>query len=216
MIRYNNASVSSFRLILVCHGETAWNRERRFQGWRDVPLSSDGRAQAEKTARALAESSVTAVYTSPLGRARETAEHIAKPHRLAVTADEAFKEISFGAWEGMTLDEVATRFGGLYAAWRTEPHTVRFPAGEDIAAAGARALGGIARLREAHGGETVVLVSHGVIVRLIVLEALGLAPARLWALHAAPGGVGEIEYRPGGATVHRMNTRWHLEAPGEP
>jgi broad specificity phosphatase PhoE len=208
--------VSSFRLILVRHGETAWNRERRFQGWRDVPLSADGRVQAERTARALARSGAARVYTSPLGRARETAAEIAKPSGLGVVADEAFKEISFGAWEGMTLDEVEARFGELHAAWRTEPHRVRFPAGEDLATAGARALGGLARLAAAHAGQTVVLVTHGVIVRLIVLQALGLGPERLWVVHATPAGISEIEYRPDAATVHRMNTLGHLEAPREP
>ena len=208
--------MSSFRLILVRHGETAWNRERRFQGWRDVPLSADGRVQAERTARALAGSGAARVYTSPLGRARETAAEIAKPSGLGVIADEAFKEISFGAWEGMTLDEVEARFGGLHAAWRAEPHTVRFPAGEDLATAGARALGGLARLAGAHAGQTVVLVTLGVIVRLIVLQALGLGPERLWVVHATPAGISEIEYRPDSATVHRMNTLGHLEAPREP
>jgi phosphoserine phosphatase len=208
--------VRSLRLILLRHGETAWNRERRFQGWQDVPLSPEGRVQAERTARALAESGATAVYASPLGRAQETAALIAKPHRLAVTSDAAFQEISFGAWEGLTPDEVQARFGALWAAWRAAPHTVRFPGGEDLATAGARALGGVARLAGSHPGQTVLLVSHGVIVRLIVLDALGLGPERLWAVHAAPGGVSEIEYRAGSATVHRMNTLWHLEAPLEP
>ena len=203
--------MTSFRVILVRHGETAWNRERRFQGWRDIPLSAEGRLQAEKTARALVACGAAAVYTSPLARARETAEIVAKPHRLGVTADEAFKEMSFGVWESLTVDEARAAFPALYHAWREAPHTVRFDGGEDLATAAARAVAGLARLREAHGGGTVVLVSHGIIVRLIVLDALGLGVERLRAVHATPAGITEIEYRPGWATVHRMNTLSHLE-----
>ncbi len=175
--------MSSFRLILVRHGETSWNHERQVQDWQGIPLSAEGRAQAQKVARALAASGAAAVYASPLGRARETAEIIAKPHRLPVTADEAFTDVSFG---------------------------------EGLATACARAVAGIERLRGAHGGATVVLVSHGVIVRLLVLDALGLPPERLWAVHATPAGISEIEYRPGWTTVHRMNTLQHLESPLEP
>lgn len=181
-----------------------------------MPLSPEGRDQAGKVARALAGAGPAAVYTSPLGRARETAEIIAKPHRLSVAADEAFKEMSFGAWEGLTAEEARAAFGGLYDAWRAEPHRVPVPGGEDLAAVRARARAGIERLRAAHAGETVVLVSHGVVARLIVLDALGLAPERLWAVHATPAGISEIEYRPGWITVHRMNTLSHLESPGEP
>ena len=172
--------------------------------------------QAEQVARALAGSGAGAVYTSPLGRARETAEIIAKPHRLWVTADAAFEEVSFGVWEGLTVEEVSRAFSELHGAWRDAPQTVRFPEGEDLATARVRALRGIERVQTAHPEETVVVVSHGVILRLIVLEALGLPPDRLWAVHASLAGISEIEYRPGGATVHRMNTLQHLERPLEP
>jgi broad specificity phosphatase PhoE len=203
--------MTPFRVILVRHGETAWNREPRFQGWRDIPLSPEGRVQAEQTARALAACGAAAVYASPLARARETAEIIAKPHRLTVTVDEAFREMSFGAWEGLTVDEARAAFPEQYRAWREAPATVRFEGGEYLAAVAARALPGLARLREAHAGEPVVLVSHGIIVRLIVLDALGLGVERLRAVHATPAGITEIEYRQGWATVHRMNTLSHLE-----
>jgi len=203
--------VSPLRLILVRHGETAWNREPRFQGWIDIALCEEGRVQAEKVAQALAAQTVAAVYSSPLARARETAEILAKPHRVSVVADEAFREMSFGVWEGLTAGEVMAQFPDAHRAWRAEPHTVRFPGGEDLATAAARARAGVERLREAHGDDTVVVVSHGLVIRLIVLEALGVPPARLRAVHATPGGITEIEYRPGFATVYRMNVLQHLE-----
>jgi broad specificity phosphatase PhoE len=215
-VRYNTLLVTSFRLILVRHGETEWNRAPRFMGWRDVSLSDEGRRQAELTARALANCGAAAIVSSPLARARETAEAIAKPHRLAVTVDDAFREMSYGAWEGLSVDEVVARFPDLHRQWREAPHTVRFEGGEDLATARARALAGVAALREFQDGATVVVVSHGLVIRLIALDALGLGPDRLRAVHAAPSGITEIEYRPDWATVHRMNTLSHLEQPLEP
>ena len=200
----------SLRLILLRHGETVWNRERRYQGWQDVALSAEGRRQAEAAARTLLAEAPAAVYTSPLGRARETAEIIAAPRRLPVTADEAFKEMSFGEWEGLTVDEVSDRFPELRRAWRAEPHTVQFPRGESLSSTAARVGAGIDRLREGYEGQTVVLVSHGIVTRLIVLDALGLGPDRLWTLYADPAGITEIEYGSRSTTVHRMNTLLHL------
>jgi broad specificity phosphatase PhoE len=208
--------VTSFRLILVRHGETEWNRAARFQGWQDIPLSAEGRMQAEKSARALAACGATAVVASPLARARETAEIVAKPHRLAVTVAEAFKEMSFGVWERLTVADVMARFPAQHRTWREAPHTVRFEDGEDLETARARALAGVAELRRAHDGGTIVVVSHGLVVRLIVLDALGLGPDRLRAVHATPAGITEIEYRRGWATIHRMNTLSHLGEPLEP
>jgi broad specificity phosphatase PhoE len=208
--------MNSLTMMLVRHGETAWNRERRYQGWRDVPLSAAGRWEAGQVAGTLADAPVAAVYASPLGRARETAGIVATPHRLPVTADPAFREMSFGAWEGRTVEEVSAEWAELAGTWREAPHHVRFPGGEDLDTARTRVLRGLERLRAAHGGETVVLVSHGVIVRLLVLDALGLDPARLWTVQAATGGITEIEYGAGWVTVHRVNTRAHLEAAREP
>jgi probable phosphoglycerate mutase len=84
------------------------------------------------------------------------------------------------------------------------------PGGESLTAVAARVADGIAALQAAHPDETVALVTHAIVVRLIVLAALGLDAERLWAVDASPGGLTEIEYRPGWVTVHRMNTLSHL------
>jgi len=89
---------------------------------------------------------------------------------------------------------------------------VRIGGGETLGEVGARVTAGVRELLEAHDGETVVLVSHAVVIRLVVLAALGLGHERLWTVDAAPAGITEIEYEPGWATVHRMNTLAHLEA----
>src|SRR5207249_8941020 len=99
---YYTRVVSKLRLFVVRHGETAWSRERRFAGSRDVALEPEGLRQCEAVARALASQVVAAVYASPLERARASAELIAKPHRLPVEIDPAFGEMAFGEWEGLT------------------------------------------------------------------------------------------------------------------
>jgi broad specificity phosphatase PhoE len=203
--------VSKLRLFVIRHGETAWSRERRFAGSRDVPLSPEGLRQCEAVARALAPQVVAAVYASPLERARASAEVVAKPHRLPVEIEPAFAEMAFGEWEGLTREEVVARFPAAYEQWRHAPHLLRIAGGETLAEVAERTRAGMRALGASHAGETVVLVTHAIVTRLIVLDALGLCPERLWTVDAAPAGITEIEYEPDWATVHRMNTLSHLE-----
>jgi broad specificity phosphatase PhoE len=204
--------VSKLRLFLIRHGETAWSRERRFAGSRDIPLSPEGLRQCEAVASTLASQILAAVCASPLERARASAEVIARPHRLPVAIEPAFREMAFGEWEGLTRGEVAARFPTDYQRWRTTPDLLRLPGGETLGEVGARVTAGVRELQEAHDRETVLLVSHAVVIRLVVLDALGLGHERLWTVDATPAGITEIEYEPGWATVHRMNTLAHLEA----
>ena len=203
--------MSRLRLFAVRHGETAWSRERRFAGALDVPLAQEGLRQCEAVAAALGGKPVAAVYASPLERARASAEVIAKPHRLEVGIEPDFREMAFGEWEGLTRDDVAARFPEAYERWRTAPHRLVLPGGERLTDVALRVKNAVDKLLGTHAGETVVLVSHAVVLRLIVLRALGLGPERLWTVDASPAGITEIEYEPGWATIHRMNTLSHLE-----
>ena len=200
-----------FRLFAVRHGETDSSRERRFAGSRDIALSPAGRVQCEAVAKALVASPVAAVYTSPLERARISAEVIAKPHRLTAVVEPAFREMSFGQWEGLTQSEVAARFPAEMAAWRATPHLVVPPGGEPLTDVAARVADGLRELIATHAGDTVILVSHAIVTRLLVLAALGLGPERLWSVDASPAGITELEYQGGWVTVHRMNTLAHLD-----
>ena len=193
------------RLIVLRHGSTQWNRERRYQGCVDTRLSDEGRAQAEAAAQALADRQLAAVYASPLARAQETARAIAERHGLPVLTAPAFREICLGLWEGHTVAEVQARFPEIHLAWRERPHTVAMPNGESLADVSERMREGVAQLRSAHAADTVCLVSHGVTIRLLILEAFGLLPERLWSIHVNAAAISELEYRDGSVTVHRMN-----------
>lgn len=198
------------RLFALRHGETVWTRERRFSGSRDLSLTAHGQRQAQALADTLATEKIAAVYTSPLARTRGTAEFIAGPHRLSVVADPGLREMSFGEWEGLTRDDVAARWPELFALWRTSPERAIPTGGEGLLEVAERTGKALQQIRDSHPEGTVVLVSHAIVLRLIVLDALGLGPERLWSLDASPAGLTEIEYLPDWTTVHRMNTLAHL------
>ena len=199
----------STRVFAVRHGETESSRSRRFAGSRDIPLSDAGRRQCEAVAEVLAGTHVAAVYASPLERARTAAETVAKPHRLPVSVEADLREMAFGPWEGLTRDEVAKRDPERYAVWQSAPHELMLPGAERLGDVAARVSAVVNELRAVHAEETIVIVAHAVVVRLIVLGALGLGPERLWAVDASPAGITEIEYQPAWVTVHRMNTLAH-------
>lgn len=185
------------RLFLVRHGETAPNREMRYVGTRDVPLSDVGEQQAEGLAEALSGLPVTAVYTSPLSRARETGSRIACKLGLALEPCPPLAEQSFGDWEGLTRAEVAARGDGeILAAWEGDP-SLPPPGGESLASVQARALALVQDLAAAHpAGGWLVLVSHVGPIKALLAAALGgpLAAARRMFLD--PGTVSVIDWGP--------------------
>ena len=202
----------ALRIFLVRHAETDWNRERRYQGWSDTPLSVEGRVQADAVARALAEPPLAAVYSSPLERARETAAAIAKPHRLSVKEAPAFKEMRFGRWEGLTLADARDLDPALYQIWMETPHLVTAPDGESLADVKARVLAGLEQLKADHDGQSVCVVTHAIVARVLILEALALPLDRIWSIQVSATGISELEFRPDWTALHRMNTRAHLGA----
>ena len=200
------------KLFVVRHGETAWSRERRFTGACDIPLAAEGAAQAEAVARAFASEQLAALYASPLDRTRTTADIIAKPHRLTVQVDPDLREMAFGRWEGRLRADVARDEPELWRTWREAPATLTSHGGETVADVAARVNAFVARVGERHGGGSVVVVTHAVVIRLLVLGALGLGPERLWSVDASPAGITELELGAEWSTVHRMNTLSHLGA----
>lgn len=171
-------SSSNTRLFLVRHGATVLTAEDRFAGAVDVPLSDEGRDQAQRLALRLHTESIVAAYASPLGRAVETAQILAKPHRLEVQTREELREIAHGHWERMTRREVEERFPEEIAAWNQDPYTFAPPGGETGLAVTARALPAINEIVRAHPGESVVVVSHKATIRLLLSSLLGFDPRR--------------------------------------
>ena len=147
------------RIILVRHGETEWNRQEIFRGRIDVALNQTGRRQAEATGKALESTPIEVLYTSPLSRARETAEGIVRVRKVPLVEEEAFTDIHFGEWQGRLLSEVKEECRDLYAAWQTVPQTVRFPGGESLEDVKERCVRALQRLATKHRDETIGIVS---------------------------------------------------------
>lgn len=157
-------------IVLVRHGETDWNRERRYQGHADTPLNRAGRRQAVGLADALRDEGLSAVYTSPLRRASETATIVADRLGLAAEELEALREIDVGDWQGLTVDEVRTRFPELVdVAWRSG-----WPNGETHDQLSERVLPALVALEERHGGGSVLGVTHAGPIRVALAAAAGL------------------------------------------
>jgi probable phosphoglycerate mutase len=164
------------RLYLVRHGATQLTAEDRFSGDIGVDLSDEGRHQAGRLAERLAHEKVSAVYCSPLSRTVETAEILARPHRLALERRDGLREISHGRWEGLTRAEVETRYAHEYAAWEADPFTFAPEGGESGVAVLARALPVVREIVTSHLGETVLVVSHKATLRLVLSSLLGFDP----------------------------------------
>jgi broad specificity phosphatase PhoE len=209
--------VTEQRLLLVRHGVTDWNREGRFQGQLDPPLSDEGRVEAALLAQRLVESGErpSHIVSSPLSRALTTAEVIASTlGRLdapVLTADVRLVEIGQGEWQGRTHDELVVHDADRYAAWRDRGGEESPPGGEAIEVVAARASAALAELL-GRDPWPVCVVSHGGLIRLMARELLGLAARQAWALDVDNASL-SVLIRSGDAgdwKVERWNDTRHL------
>ena len=183
-------------LLLVRHGQTDWNVERRIQGWEPVPLNDTGRAQARAAASLLADLKPAAVVSSPVLRAVQTAEILkdALGWPDPVETHPGFGEFRMGDWDGKALSEL---WGA--EAWRfylDHPAETTFPRGESLADIRARAIGAANAVVSEKGGGSVVIVSHGGIVRLLTMAAYGLPLARYHSTHVDNASITHIRLLP--------------------
>ena len=201
-------------VILIRHGESEWNQSHRYTGQQDVPLSDLGREQAFRLAERLKDDGITAIYASPLRRARDTAEAISKLARVPITLEPGLAEINHGAWEGLTAHQVSEKFPSEYARWRTQPHAVVMPAGESLDDVRKRAAAVWDRaLVEKRGGK-IVICSHDAVLRVLLLAALGLTLDHFWKWSFENASLSVLQVRgdAGVETGHlvRLNDTAHL------
>jgi broad specificity phosphatase PhoE len=161
------------RLLLVRHGATSATQEDRFSGSTLTELSDEGRWQAGRLGERLSRHDITAVYSSPLSRALETARIVAGHCRLEPVWRDGLREIGHGHWEGLKREEVERQFRDEYAAWEADPFTFAPAGGESGVAVLARALPVIRELVTAHPGGQILVVSHKATLRLVLSSLLG-------------------------------------------
>jgi broad specificity phosphatase PhoE len=164
----------STRLLLARHGETDWNQQGRWQGQQNLALNRAGIDQALALSARLKGERLSAVYSSALRRAVETAQAIAHEHKLNVCRDERLNEISLGEWEGMQRKEIAARYPQILQMWETDPCSTRPPRGESIAELEKRVLAALQEIARAYPGETVCLIGHKMTNGIIRCHYLGL------------------------------------------
>jgi probable phosphoglycerate mutase len=163
------------KLIVVRHGETAWNRERRMQGTTDTPLSDVGRAQARALGRRLAGRDFAALYASDLCRARDTAAIIAEHTGRELITDPRLRERSFGVFEGLTAREIEERFPDEHARFASRDPDYEVPGGECARVFSGRCIGCLSEIAGRHRGDEIVVVTHGLVLDALYRAARGLA-----------------------------------------
>lgn len=181
------------------HGETTWNAAGRYQGRRESQLSELGRAQAQALARALQTQGISRILSSPLTRCVATAKPLAAAYGVAIEQEPLLLEIAHGSWEGRYRDEIAANDPERFYEWKHRPEAVRFEGGESV-------LDVLVRWRRFAAAfdprANAAIVTHDVVVRLAILEAMGETPVHLWKPRVVNAGYAQFRVE---------NGRWYLE-----
>ena len=191
------------RILLARHGETPWNAEGRYQGQEDIALSPVGEAQARALGERLRDVRIDRAVASPLGRAARTAElALGDARRDLLRIDAGLMEIAHGTWEGLLAAEIRERDPERSIAWRDAPHEVLMPEGESLQHVLDRAWPALERACDGLGDEdTLLVVAHDAVNRVILCRVLGLPLARLWRFRQAPTTLNLLE----GASIDALD-----------
>lgn len=199
------------RIIAIRHGETAWNVDTRIQGHLDIPLSANGRWQAERLAEALRDETITAIYASDLTRAWETAQYVGQVHGLKLNKEVGLRERDFGDFEGKTFAEIEVLLPEQSMRWRKRDPEFYPAGGESLTTMRTRVLEAAERLAAQHPGEQIALVGHGGVMDVLYRAAtrLDIQAPRTWALGNAA--INRLLWTPEGFTLVGWADTQHLD-----
>jgi len=199
------------RLVVVRHGETAWNVEQRVQGQLDIPLNETGRRQAARLAEALAGEGLSAIYSSDLTRAAETAAAVARRAGLAVVHTQVLRERGFGHLEGATWREIEVQWPEQAQRWRRRDPDFGPGGGEVLSGFYERCVAAALDLAARHPGEAIALVAHGGVLDCLYRAAtrIALDAPRTWQLGNAS--INRLLAADGGFTLVGWNDGAHLD-----
>src|SRR5260370_25958711 len=181
-------------LWLLRHPEPEASARGRCYGSLDVALSPNGIRQAHSVADALAQNTFAAIYTSPRQRCTQAARILAVGRHCPMESVLALREMDFGEFEGRSYDEIATIYPDLYQQWMEHPTETQFPGGESFRVMCTRVLAATRDLRSRHAGQFIALVTHGGVSRIILADALGMAPANIFRIGQRYGAINVIRY----------------------
>jgi len=201
------------RIILIRHGETEWNRLHRFQGRSDIPLNEKGQRQARALAQALSSDEITAIYTSPLQRAVETARHIATFHPSVILIEEpGLLEMDLGEFEGMAGKEWASSYRDFRSQWEKSPAVLSMPGGESLAEVQNRAVQALQRISgRSLPGSTLVLCSHNFVIVSLLCFVSGISLDRFRDMRQDTAAMNVVYTDGAGWRIGSINDRGHLD-----
>ncbi len=200
-------------LLLIRHGETDWNSQGRMQGRIDMPLNIRGIEQAERLAQRLAEEEkIDVLYTSPLSRARATAEIIAQRFSLSPVPDLRLVERSVGKLEGLTVDEFRQTYPELYRLWHEGNDHFRLPDGETRDECAERIQSFLAMLRSRHAGARVALVTHGGTLSLMLGASIGLDLTKRFPFRFDNASLSKVDMKSRLPRIDLLNDTCHLHS----
>lgn len=199
------------KLILVRHGHVEGISPERFRGRADLPLTETGRREAEATAKYIAASwRPAAIYTSPMGRCVDTGAAIGKALGLTPSVVLRLNDIDYGDWQGLTRDEAHARWPAEIDLWYAHPDWAALPNGESLQQVLARVVSTVRDIVRRRPDDTVVLVAHDSVNRVLLLHALELPLSRYWRIKQSPCCINELDCGPHGFTIHSINRTGHL------
>ena len=198
------------KVMLVRHGETDWNREEVFRGRINVELNRNGREQAKALAEATRIFQIDAVYSSPLSRSLETAGIVAEAHDLDVRIARGFVDFHYGDWQGLKHRKVKGKFPYLYLRWHESPHLVQIPGGESLDDVRQRSLRELKKIVAEHEGQTVMIVSHRVVNKVLLCAIMGLDNSHFWRIRQGNCCLNIFECSEDEYTICLLNDICHL------
>lgn len=182
------------RLILVRHGESTWNVSGHYQGRIDTELSERGKRQAALLARHLQDTRLDAVYSSPLKRALDTVEQVARKAGLEVQVEWAFTEIEHGLWEGLHKSEVEERYGETLRLWLENPNLADVPGAEKLGQVRSRVNEAVTRIVSQHPDQAVLICTHDAVLKVLITAALGLGLCCFWSIRVDNASLSILEH----------------------
>ena len=196
-------------MLLVRHGETEWNKEGRYHGVTDIELSHIGLDQARRLSNRLAAEKPDTVYSSPLKRAMQTAQQIAEVHNLLIVPCDELRELNLGDFEGKRFRGVEDEGRPLEAAWEAGNIDFNLPGGETLYQLYDRVAGFVATLREKHSTDTILIVSHGGALRMMICHLIGIELRNWWRIRLESAALSIVEIEPERAVLLLLNDTCH-------
>ena len=197
------------KLILARHGETEWNVGKVFRGRADVNLNEVGIKQAELLGKHLCHLGLEAIYSSPVKRALDTANIVARCMEVAVCISEGLTDFDFGEWQSLSEQEVKRLYPDILNEWQSSPHKVRMPGGENLDDVTKRTAEVVDEVLSRHHGN-VLLVSHRVVLKVLICSLLGLDNSHFWNISQDVCGLTIFDYVDGRFVLTRHNDTSHL------